>query len=94
MKIIFFLSQVTLVRTSSELAAPVASSLWKIGLFSCFLSEGFFLSFVKSLTENHSLVVFPLSELWRVSRESRYGAPGQGLRYLTEQTAPSSTYLM
>lgn len=92
-KIIFFLSQLTFVHTSSELAAPIPSSHWKIERFSCYYSWVFFLSFVKSLAGNHSPVVFPLSELWRVSSESRYCTSGQGLKYLAEETVPSSTYL-
>lgn len=52
---------------------------------------GFFLSFVKSLAERHSPVVFPLSELLRVSSEFRYCTPG--LKYLVEETVPSSVYL-
>lgn len=38
-KVIFFLSQQTFVHTSSELAAPVPSSCWKIGCFSCYFSR-------------------------------------------------------
>lgn len=91
-KIIFF-PQLTFVHTSSELAVPIPSSHWKTERFSCYFSCVFFLSFVKSLAENHSPVVFPLSELWRVSNESRYCTPGQGLKYLAEETVPSSTCL-
>lgn len=52
-KIIFF-PQLTFVHTSSELAAPIPSSHWKTERFSCYFSCVFFLSFVKSLAENHS----------------------------------------
>lgn len=50
-KIIFFLSQLILVHTSSDLAAPIPSSHWKIEHFSCYFSWVFFLSSVKSLAE-------------------------------------------
>lgn len=89
---IFFLPQLTSVHTSSELAAPVPSSHWKTEHFSCYFSWAFFLSFVKSLAENHSSVVFPLSELWRcpvnpgivlVARDSGTSQMGRPLLQLT-----------
>lgn len=50
-KIIFFLSQLTFVHTSSELAAPIPSSHWKIERFSCYYSWVFSSVLLKALQE-------------------------------------------